>query len=111
MDPSEILGLMEAMDKKAAGRDRQNLIATIILPVCMGIILTGVAWMFNAKMTIERNAMEKSMTDNYVQKTWFEKYHTDTMTAIDGLRSDVSSVKSDIAVLKSQEQNNVKTTR
>jgi len=82
--------------------EKFNLYATIGGPILLSIIIGGVAWMFNAKLTIMAQDMDRKNADTYVAKIWFEKSHDDTTKQLDKISDNVSTLQQSVSEIKGE---------
>ncbi len=82
--------------------EKLNLYATIGGPILLSVIIASVSWMFNAKLTIMFQEMDKKNSETYVAKVWFEKSHDDTTKQLDKISDNVSTLGQSVSEIKGE---------
>lgn len=89
--------------------DKLNLMVNIIGIILIPTVGVWIWWSVNSKFQMERDAADKYNASTYLPKAWFIESQKETNGKIDGLQSDLSTVKQDVANIKGQLGNTIRT--
>lgn len=89
--------------------DKLNLFVNIFALVLIPIFGFWIVWSINSKFKSERDDADKFNAATYVPRIWFMETQKDFNGKLNGLQSDVSDVKQDVANIHGQLGSTIRT--